>query len=159
MFMLHYLYKFFKTVFVTNKKAISILTANISSSESVLLNLLLMQQVLFKVFLKVYRVLFRVSISNLLSKKKKIGQNNHSLSFIVTRCHSLYHSLSLVVLLVVPLVTIRCHSLSFIATRCTTHCNSLLLVVTLFKNDRFLAPDFVYYFKEKNGMIAVPVKS
>ena len=40
----------------------------------------------------------------------------HSLSFVVTRCttrcHSLYHSLSL--------VNIRCHSLSLVVTGCTT---------------------------------------
>ena len=54
----------------------------------------------------------------------------HLLSLFVTRCHSLYHSLSFVVPLyvirchslsfVVPLVVIRCHSLSFDVTRCTT---------------------------------------
>ena len=58
----------------------------------------------------------------------------HLLSFVVTccttRCHSLYHSLSLVIPLdvircysltfVVPRVVIRCHSLSFDVTRCTT---------------------------------------
>ena len=31
-------------------------------------------------------------------KKRKINRNGHSLSFVVTRCHSLYHSLSLVVI-------------------------------------------------------------
>ena len=50
----------------------------------------------------------------------------HSLTFIVTRCHSLYHSLSLVV----PLAVIRCLSLSFVVTRCTTRCHLLSLVVT-----------------------------
>ena len=63
-------------------------------------------------------------------KKRKISRNGHSLSFVVTRCttrcHSLYHSLSLVV----PLVVIRCHSLSFVVTRCTTRCHSLSFVVT-----------------------------
>ena len=39
----------------------------------------------------------------------------------VIRGHSLYHSLSLVV----PLVVIRCHSLSFFVTRCTTRCHSM----------------------------------
>ena len=51
----------------------------------------------------------------------------HSLSLIVIRCHSLYHSLSLVV----PLAVIRCHSLSFVVTRCTTRCHSLSLDVLL----------------------------
>ena len=44
----------------------------------------------------------------------------HSLSLVVIRCHSLYHSLSLVV----PLAVTCCHSLSlvvpFVVTRCTT---------------------------------------
>ena len=51
---------------------------------------------------------------------------SHSLSFVAICCHSLYHSLSLVV----PVVVICCHSLSFVATRCTTRCCSLSLVVT-----------------------------
>ena len=54
----------------------------------------------------------------------------HLLSFVVTRCtircHSLYHSLSLVV----PSVVIRCHSLSLVVTRCTIRCHSLSLVIT-----------------------------
>ena len=59
----------------------------------------------------------------------------HSLSLVVTRCHSLYyllplfvvtccttrcHSLSLIVALVVSGCTTRCHSLSLFVTRCTT---------------------------------------
>ena len=63
-----------------------------------------------------------------LLEKKKIGRNNHSLSFVVplfvplviTCCTTRCHSLSLVV----PLVVIRCHSLHhslpFVATRCIT---------------------------------------
>ena len=47
---------------------------------------------------------------------------------MVTRCHSLYHSLSFVVLLVVTC----CHSLPLavllVVTRCTTRCHSLSLV-------------------------------
>ena len=43
-----------------------------------------------------------------------------------TRCHSLYHSLSLVV----PLVVISRHPLSFIVTRCTIRCHSLSLDVS-----------------------------
>ena len=50
----------------------------------------------------------------------------HLLSCVVTRCHLLYHSLSFVV----PLVVICCHSLSFVVIQCTTHCHSLSLVVT-----------------------------
>ena len=50
------------------------------------------------------KVLFRMPISRFLQKKRNISQNNHSLSFVVTRCgtrcHLLYHSLSLDVLLV-----------------------------------------------------------
>ena len=52
----------------------------------------------------------------------------HSLSFVVTRCHWLYHSL----LLVLPLVVIRSQSLSCVVTRCTTCCYSLSLVVIRF---------------------------
>ena len=57
----------------------------------------------------------------LLFEKRKISQNKHSchsLSFVVTRCHSLYHSLSFVVTcfhplsLVVLLVVTPCHPLS-----------------------------------------------
>ena len=43
----------------------------------------------------------------------------HSLAFFFTLCHSLYHLLSLLSL-VVPLVVTRCHWLSFVVTRCTT---------------------------------------
>ena len=53
-----------------------------------------------------------VPLSRFFSKKKKKNdQNNHSFSFVVTCCHSLYHSL----LLAVPLVVIRCHSLSLVS--------------------------------------------
>ena len=72
-------------------------------------------------------------------KKRKISQNDRSLSFVVTCCHllslvirshslsltrclSLYHSLSLV-----PLIGVRYHSLSFVVTRC----HSMLLDVSL----------------------------
>ena len=57
----------------------------------------------------------------------RISQNNHSLSFVVTRYlrfHSLYHSLYHSLLLVIPLVVTRCHSLyqslSLVVTRCIT---------------------------------------
>ena len=55
--------------------------------------------------------------SSLIWKKKE------KLAEIVTRCHSLYHSLSFVVT--------HCHSLSFVVTRCTTRCHLLSLVVPL----------------------------
>ena len=47
------------------------------------------------------------------SKKKEISQNDHWLSFVVTRCHFLS--------LVVCRFITRCHSLSlsFVVTRCT----------------------------------------
>ena len=65
------------------------------------------------------------------SKKRKISQSDHSLSlviiryyslsFVVTRCLSLYHSLSLVI--------IHCYSLSFVVTRCLSLYHSLSLVI------------------------------
>ena len=74
----------------------------------------------------------------------------HSLSFVVTcyttRCHSLYHSLSFVV----PLDATRCttpchsfyHSLSFVITR--FHSMSLdVPLVYLFTNDRYF---LIFYF-------------
>ena len=66
------------------------------------------------------------------SKKRKISQNDHSLSLVVIYCHSLLfvitrcHSLSLVVIRCLSLY----HSLSFVVTRCATRCHSLSLVVT-----------------------------
>ena len=57
-------------------------------------------------------------VAPLLFEKKK---NQPKWSLVVTRCHSLNHSLSLVV----PLVVIRCHSLSFVVARCTTGCHSM----------------------------------
>ena len=99
--------------------------------------------------------LFRVHSGRFLSylKKRKISQNNHSLSFVVTCCHLLSfvvircRSLSLIVIcchslsLVVPLIVFRCHSLSFIVTRCNTYCHWLSLdvsLVCLFINDFLL---------------------
>ena len=72
----------------------------------------------------------------------------HTLSFVVTRCllfttrcHSLYYSLSLVVICrtsrchSLSLVVIRCHSmyhsLSLVVTRCTIRCHSLSLDIPL----------------------------
>ena len=91
-----------------------------------------------------------------------LGQNYHSLSLLVIRCHWLslavtrcttcchllsFVSLSLVVPLVVTLCTTCCHSLyhllslfvPLVVTLCTTCCNSLSLdvpLVCLFINDR-----------------------
>ena len=60
--------------------------------------------------------------------------NLKSLSFAfircTTRCHSLYHSLSLVVPLVVTHCTTRCHSLSFVVPLTVIRCHSLPFVVT-----------------------------
>ena len=53
------------------------------------------------------------------------------LSFTVIRCDLLYHSLSLVVSLVVIRFTTRCHSLSLVIIRYTTCCHSLSLIVIL----------------------------
>ena len=50
----------------------------------------------------------------------------HSLSFVVNRCHSLYHTLPLVV----PHVVTCWHSLLFIVTRC--HSLSVLLLLVLY---------------------------
>ena len=72
-----------------------------------------------------------VEASSLIWKKEKLAET-------VTRCHSLYHSLSLVL--------IRCHSLSFVVTRCTTRFHSLsldVLLVCLFINDRCFPQKFV----------------
>ena len=59
-------------------------------------------------------------------EKSKNSRNNQSLSFVVTRCHSL----SLVVLLVVIRCITRCHSLSFIVICCIPRCHLLSFVVT-----------------------------
>ena len=64
------------------------------------------------------------------SKNRKFSRNDCSLSFVVTRCHSLYHSLSFAVPLVITCCTSPCHSLSFVVTRCIFLCHSLSLVVT-----------------------------
>ena len=60
--------------------------------------------------------------------------NLKSLSFAfircTTRCHSLYHSLSLVVPLVVTRCTTRCHFLSFVVPLTVIRCHSLPFVVT-----------------------------
>ena len=60
----------------------------------------------------------------------------HSLLFVVTRCHSLYYSLSLFV----TCYTTRCHSLSFPATCCTTRCHLLSFVVTRYHSLSLVVP-------------------
>ena len=78
----------------------------------------------------------------------------HSLSFFVTRCHSLsmlsfvvtycttrYHSLYHSLPRVVIKCTTRCHSLSFVVTRYTLLC--------LFINDQFLKTFVIIYFLNK----------
>ena len=83
----------------------------------------------------------RVVGSCLIRKKGKLAKMTtryHSLSFVVTLCHSL--------LLVVSRFTTHYqsfyHSLSFVVTRCTSCCYSLLLDVSLvcrFINAHFVA--------------------
>ena len=92
--------------------------------------------------------------NTVLFEKRMLGQNYHSLSLLVIRCHWLSlavtrcttccHLLSFVSLsLVVPLVVTHRHSLSLfvplVVTLCTTCCNSLSLdvpLVCLFISDR-----------------------
>ena len=117
-----------------------LLTVNVSSQEFVFI---LTSIVSLQDPLQSLKSLFRVHSGRFLcySKKRKISQNDHSLSLVVIRCHSLYNSLSLVV----PLIVIRCHSfslvVSFVVTCCTTRCHLLSLdvsLVCLFINDRFM---------------------
>ena len=131
MFMSYYLDKFLKLCVSQKKKKFFqylFLTVNISSNELIVLNLVLIQQVLFKVFLKVERILFRVPISWFLSKKRKLIDtvtHCHSMSLVVIRWHSLSLTASLVVT--------RC------ATRCTNRYHSLSLDVSFvchFINDQ-----------------------
>ena len=72
----------------------------------------------------------------------------HSLPFVVTRSHLLYHSFSL--------VAIRCHSLTFIVPHVFTRFHSLSLdvsLVCLFINDRhwvrFISFPLIYRFERK----------
>ena len=70
--------------------------------------LLLLQQSVFKILFNFHRV----SLGCLsYSKKRKINQNNHSLSLVVICCHSL------------SLVFTRFHSSSLVVSRCTTPCH------------------------------------
>ena len=82
--------------------------------------------------------------SSLIWKKRKISRNGHSLSFVVTRCTTQCHSLSLVVTLchLLSLVVIRCHSLyhslSLVFTRCTTR-------LPFYKRSKFYANKNIFY--------------
>ena len=114
--MSYYLYKFLK-LFVLQLKKLSqylFFIVNISSNELILLNPLLIQQVLFKVFLKVCRVPFRVPL-------RKLAE-------ITTRCHSL----PLVVPLVFTCCTTRCYLLSLVVICCHSLYQSLSIVVICF---------------------------
>ena len=57
------------------------------------------------------------------SKRKKLAE-------MITRWYSFYHSLSLVIPLVVTRYSTCCHSLLLVVTRCSTRCHSSSLVVT-----------------------------
>ena len=76
--------------------------------------LLLIQQSLFRNLLNVQRVSLRCLSY---SKRRKINQNDPSLSPVVIRCHSL------------SLVAIFCQSLSFVVTVCLSLYQSLSLFV------------------------------
>ena len=103
------------TVNVSSQGLVSILTSIISLQDT----------------LQCLKSLFRVLSYGFLSylKKRKISQNDHSLSVVLIRCHSLSfavtdcHSLSL--------VFIHCYSLSFVVSRCLSLYHSLFLVVPL----------------------------
>ena len=127
-----------------------LLTVNVSSQGlvSILTSIVFLQDLL-----QCLKSLFRVHSGRFLSylKKRKISQNNHSLSLVVIRCHSLSfvvtrcHPLSLVVICChsLSLVVICCHSLSFVVTRCTIRCHQLSLIC-LFINDHVSLVVIVY---------------
>ena len=84
------------------------------------------------------------------SRKRKISQNDHSLSFVVTCCYWVSfvftrclrrHLLSFVV----THCATRCHSLSIFVTHCASRCDLLSLdvsLVCLFINDWYTAQSF-----------------
>ena len=119
----------FKIVCITNKKMSQflVLTVYISSKGLVsLLTELCLSQIIFNI----QRVFFRVLSGRFLSylKKRKISQNDHLLLliiihchlllFVATRCISWYHSLPLVVPLIVICWRLLSPSLSLVVTRC-----------------------------------------
>ena len=80
-------------------------------------------------------------------KKRKFSQNDRSLSLVVIRCHSLYHSLPFIVTrcnsvsLVIPLVFTRCITcLSFYKRPCSLI--NILIRLCFFANN----PKFIYFF-------------
>ena len=64
------------------------------------------------------------------SKRRKIDRNDKLLSFVITRCHSLHHSLSFVLPLVVTKCSTRCHLMYYSLTLDVT-------LLCLFKSDQF----------------------
>ena len=110
----------FKVVYITNKKLsrFMLLTTNVSSYGlvSILTSIISPQDPL-----QCLKNLFMMHSGRFLSysKKRKISQNDHSLSLAVICCHSL----SLIVPLVVIRCTTRCNSLLFVITRCTNRCH------------------------------------
>ena len=79
----------------------------------------------FKIILNVERVFFSMQSSRFLnhSSKRKISQNDHSLSLVLVHCHSLP--------LGVFLCSTRCHSVYYSISFVVIPCHSLLLVVPL----------------------------
>ena len=78
----------------------------------------------------------------------------HSLPLVVTLCHLLHHSLSLIVLLVVTVYHLLHHSLSLIVIRC----HSLSLEVPLFClfiNDRFAFKIIYSFFVIKERFLKI----
>ena len=116
MFVSYYLHKFLKLYVSQTKNCLnSCFFLLIFLFRS--LFLLLIQQLLFKVFFKVSRLTFRVLIGGFLSqsRKRKVSGNKHQLSLAVTRFTTRCAT--------------RCHSFSFVVTCCTTRCHLLSLVV------------------------------
>ena len=108
-----------KIVCIRNKKTISIRLAST-------LNLIVFLQDPPQYLNSLFRVHSGRFLSN--TRKRKISQNDHSLSLVVTRRSLsfvviLCHLLSLVALLVVTCCTTRCHSLSLVVARCLSFYN------------------------------------
>ena len=129
MFVSYYFRKFLK-LFVSQTRKLSrflLLTVNISPQGLVFtLNSIVSLQDPPQCL----RSLFSVHSDRVLShqRKRKISQNDHSLSLVVIRCHSL----SLVVPPDVTRCTTRCHPLSFVVICCHSLYHLLSLDVSLF---------------------------
>ena len=116
MFVSYYLHKFLKLYVSQTKNCFNfcfLLLIFLFRSLFLLLN----QQFLFKVFVKVeeFSEGYLVVGASLIRKKAKLAEITtgcYSLSLVVTRC------------------TTRCHSLLFVVTCCTTRCQFLSLVIT-----------------------------